>query len=149
MCQILLVEDNPLDVEFIRETLMQFPVSVTLHVARDGAEALDFLRNDGERQGPPRPDLILLDLRLPRRDGFEVLEVIKTHPLDRNIPVVVLTISNEEADAWRSYHLYANAFITKPADLQRFTETLHATVEFYCHVTLRPPKQPPQPRAPA
>src|ERR1700710_721119 len=114
--EILLVEDNPADVRLTQEALREGKVKNNLSVARDGEEALAFLRREGE----PRPDLILLDLNLPRRDGREVLKEIKSDPRLMSIPVVVLTTSEAEVDIVKSYSLHANCYITKPVDLEQF-----------------------------
>ena len=142
-CPVLLVEDDPHDMEFIRETLAALPLPPVLHITRDGSEAIDFILQRGEHTEAPRPHLILLDLRLPRQDGFEVLRIVKSDPACRNIPVVVLTASKLESDTWHCYHLYANAYVEKPAESSAFAAALHATVSFYCDVTVPPPHTPP------
>jgi len=117
---VLLVEDSPGDVRLTREAFKDAKVHVNLHVASDGAEALAFLRREGEYAGVPRPDLILLDLNLPKKDGREVLAEIKESSTLRSIPVVILTTSASEEDILRSYMLHANCYITKPVDLDGF-----------------------------
>ena len=122
--EILLVEDSPADVRLMTEALADAKVRNTLHVVRDGVDAMHFLRREGAFAGAPRPDLILLDLNLPRKDGREVLQEIKQSGDFAHIPVVVLTTSDAEQDILRSYHLHANAFITKPLGLDEFTRTI-------------------------
>ena len=118
--EVLLVEDNPGDVRLTREALREGKVFNNLSVAKDGEEALAFLRREGEFAEAPRPDVILLDLNLPRKDGREVLEAIKADPSLRTIPVVILTSSEAERDIARAYELNANCYITKPVDLDQF-----------------------------
>ena len=137
--EILLVEDSPSDVRLTREALKEAKVVNMLHVAQDGIEALDFLRKQGEYAGRPSPDLILLDLNLPRKDGREVLAEIKEDEKLKRIPVVVLTTSRAEEDVVRSYNLHANAFVTKPVDLKQFLEVIHAIEAFWLAVVTLPP----------
>ena len=125
--EILLVEDNPGDVRLTIEGLKESKVRNNLHVARDGVEAMVFLRREGAQGGAVRPDLILLDLNLPRMDGREVLLEIKSDPKLKTIPVVVLTTSNAEQDVLRSYELQANCYITKPVDLDQFIAVIRTT----------------------
>lgn len=133
--EILLVEDNPADVRLTQEALREGKVKNNLSVARDGEEALAFLR----REGSPRPDLILLDLNLPRRDGRQVLEEIKNdHDLKR-IPVVVLTTSAAEVDILKSYELHANCYITKPVDLEQFITVVKSIDDFWLTIVKLPP----------
>ena len=136
---ILLVEDDPGDVLITREALEHSKVKNTLHTVVDGEEALAFLRQEGDFAGATRPDLILLDLNLPRRDGREVLAEIKSDPELRRIPVVVLTTSQAEEDILRSYDLHANAFVTKPVDFQRFVDVVRQVDEFFFAVVRLPP----------
>jgi CheY-like chemotaxis protein len=127
---ILLVEDNPADVRLTREALKHASVPNRLHVARDGVEAMAFLR--GSQHGStPVPDLVLLDLNLPRRDGREVLADIKADERLRHIPVVVLSTSKAEQDVERSYQLCANAFVTKPVQLDEFFDVMRAIEQFW------------------
>jgi chemotaxis family two-component system response regulator Rcp1 len=135
--EILLVEDNPGDVRLTIEALRDSKVSNHLHVARDGVEALAFLR-EGEGAGQARPDLILLDLNLPRKDGREVLEEIKLDPALRTIPVVVLTTSRAEQDVLRSYELQANCYITKPVDLDQFITVVKSIEDFWLTIVTLP-----------
>jgi chemotaxis family two-component system response regulator Rcp1 len=136
--EILLVEDNPADVRLTQEALREGKVKNNLSVARDGEEALAFLR----REGAPRPDLILLDLNLPRRDGREVLKEIKDDPQLRMIPVVVLTTSAAEGDILKSYSLHANCYITKPVDLDQFITVVKSIDDFWLTIVRLPPDQP-------
>lgn len=138
--EILLVEDNPGDVRLTQESLKESKVRNTLHVVRDGVEALAFLRGRGEYADAPRPDLVLLDLNLPKKDGREVLAEIKEDPDLKRIPVVVLTISKAEEDILRSYNLHANCYITKPIDLEQFLGVVKAIDEFWFTIVKLPPK---------
>ncbi|MBA2544652.1 MAG: response regulator [Deltaproteobacteria bacterium] len=133
--EILLVEDNPADVRLTQEALREGKVRNNLSVARDGEEALAFLR----RADTPRPDLILLDLNLPRRDGREVLEEIKNDPDLKTIPVVVLTSSEADADVIKSYALHANCYITKPVDLEQFIKVVKSIDDFWLAIVRLPP----------
>jgi two-component system response regulator len=126
---ILLVEDNPADVRLTQEAFKDARVPNRLHVARDGVEALSMLRD--ATGAVPRPDLILLDLNLPRKDGREVLEDIKQDETLRHIPVVILSTSQSEQDIARSYRLGANAFVTKPVDIDRFFEVIRSLEQFW------------------
>ncbi len=128
---ILLVEDNPADVRLTREAFREGKIQNTLHVVQDGVEALAFLRRQGPHTEAPRPDLILLDLNLPRKDGREVLAEIKDDPLLRRIPVVILTTSRSEADVLRTYDLHANCYVTKPVDLEQFFEVIRSVETFW------------------
>lgn len=136
---ILLVEDSPADVRLTREALKEAKVLNTLHVAQDGMAALAFLRKEGQYAGNPSPDLILLDLNLPKKDGREVLAEIKQDENLKRIPVVVLTTSRAEEDVVRSYNLHANAYVTKPVDLTRFLEVIHTIEAFWLAVVTLPP----------
>jgi two-component system, chemotaxis family, response regulator Rcp1 len=136
--EILLVEDNPGDVELTRAALRRGKVRNTLHVAEDGEEAMAFLRREGAWRDAPRPDVILLDLNLPRMDGREVLEAVKQDPELRAIPVVVLTTSSGEEDIIRSYNLHANCYITKPVDLDRFIDVVRSIEDFWLSVVKLP-----------
>lgn len=138
--EILLVEDNPGDVRLMQEGFKESKVRNTLHVVRDGVEALAFLRGGGEYADAPRPDLVLLDLNLPKKDGREVLAEIKEDPDLKRIPVVVLTISKAEEDILRSYNLHANCYITKPVDLEQFLGVVKAIDEFWFTIVKLPPK---------
>jgi CheY-like chemotaxis protein len=138
--EILLVEDNPGDARLTREALAQSKVRNNLHHARDGEEAIAFLRREGAFANAPTPDLVLLDLNLPRRDGREVLEDIKKDPLLKQIPVVVLTSSQAEEDILRSYRLHANCFITKPVDLEQLTKVVQGIEQFWFTLVRLPPE---------
>jgi CheY-like chemotaxis protein len=129
--EILLVEDNPGDARLTREALAHSKVRNNLHHARDGEEALEFLHHSGPSGAHPHPDLILLDLNLPRRHGREVLEEIKNDPALMHIPVVILTSSQAEEDILRSYQLHANCFITKPVDLEQLTKVVQGIEQFW------------------
>ena len=131
---VLLVEDDPGDVLLIREAFEDNKVHNRLHVVSDGVEAIDFLRKEGENGQAPTPDLILLDLNLPRMDGREVLAEIKADEDLRQIPVVVLTTSKAEEDVLRSYKLHANAYVTKPVDFERFIEVVRQIDDFFVSV---------------
>jgi CheY-like chemotaxis protein len=136
--EILLVEDDPGDVMMTREAFHDYKVRNELHVVSDGAEAMAFLRQEGDYAGRPRPDLVLLDLNLPRMDGRQVLEAIKTDPELASIPVVVLTTSENEDDVLRSYSLHANAYVTKPVDFERFIAVVRQIDEFFVTVVKLP-----------
>ncbi|MEU2037227.1 response regulator [Nocardia niwae] len=137
---ILLVEDDPGDELMTREAFEDNKIGNTLHVARDGEEALEFLYRQGRHPDAPRPDLILLDLNLPKYDGRQVLEKIKADPDLSHIPVVVLTTSAAEEDILRSYRLHANAYVTKPVDLDQFVAAIKQIDDFFVQV-VRLPRQ--------
>ena len=128
---ILLVEDNPGDVELTREAFAESAVPSEIHVARDGESALAFLRREGEHARSPRPDLILLDLNLPGLDGKTVLAAIKADPELRPIPVIVLSSSQAEDDVVRAYQLQANCYVAKPVGFGRFSEIIRAIEQFW------------------
>ena len=139
--EILLVEDNPGDERLTREALKEGKVYSNLHWVKDGVEALDFLRRYGKYGAAPRPDIILLDLNLPKKDGREVLSEIKQDADLRYIPVVILTTSKAEEDVLRSYHLHANCYVTKPVDLDKFIVVVQSIDRFWLTVvTLPSPK---------
>ncbi len=135
---ILLVEDSPADVDLTREALEDAKVRNTLHVVSDGVAALEFLRREGDYADAPRPDLILLDLNLPKKDGREVLADIKADPSLRRIPVVVLTTSEAEQDIVRSYDLHANCYVTKPVDLEQFIAVIKSIESFWLVIVKLP-----------
>jgi len=135
---VLLVEDDPGDTLMIREAFADNKVRNTLQCVTDGVEAMRFLRREGEHADAPRPDLILLDLNLPRKDGREVLAEIKGDERFATIPVVVLTTSQAEEDVLRSYELHANAYVTKPVDFDRFIEVVRQIDEFFVTVVKLP-----------
>ena len=136
--EVLLVEDSPGDVRLTREALKDAKVHISLHVAADGIEAMAFLKRTGTHVGAPRPDLILLDLNLPLKDGREVLKEIKESPALRSIPVVILTTSSSEADVLRSYDLHANCYISKPVDLDGFLKVVQSIDSFWLSVVKLP-----------
>jgi len=138
--EVLLVEDDPGDELMTREAFEDNKIRNTLHVVRDGQEALDFLYRQGGYADAPRPDLVLLDLNLPRYDGRQVLEKIKTDPELALIPVVVLTTSSAEEDILRSYKLHANAYVTKPVDLEQFIGAVRQIDDFFVSVVRLPPR---------
>jgi CheY-like chemotaxis protein len=135
---ILLVEDDPGDVLMTREALEHHKVSNELHVVSDGVEAMRFVRNEAPYEDVPRPGVILLDLNLPRKNGQEVLAELKSDPELRTIPVVILTTSEADEDILRSYHLHANAYVTKPVDFDRFTEVVRKIDDFFLTVVRLP-----------
>src|ERR1700732_2448649 len=136
--EILLVEDNPGDVRLTREAFKVAKVHINLHVASDGAEAMDFLNREGKHANAPRPDLILLDLKLPKKDGREILKEIKESPTLNSIPAVVLTASASDADILRTYRLHANCYITKPVGLDGFLELVKRLESFWLSVVKLP-----------
>jgi CheY-like chemotaxis protein len=138
--EVLLVEDDPGDVLMTQEAFEMHKVRNRLTVVSDGAEALSYLRREGQYADAVRPDLILLDLNLPRRDGREVLEEIKKDEELCRIPVVVLTTSAADEDILRSYQLHANAYVTKPVDFEQFISVIRQIDEFFVSVVKLPPR---------
>jgi CheY-like chemotaxis protein len=136
--EVLLVEDDPGDELMTREAFEENRIGNRLHVARDGEEALDFLYQRGEHAQAPPVDLILLDLNLPKYDGRQVLEKIRSDPELTHTPVVILTTSSSEEDIMRSYKLHANAFVTKPVDVNRFIAAVRQIDEFFLTVVRLP-----------
>jgi two-component system, chemotaxis family, response regulator Rcp1 len=136
--EVLLVEDSPGDVRLTREAFKDAKVHVNLHVAPDGTEAMAFLKREGKHANASRPDLILLDLNLPKKDGREVLAEIKENPELKTIPVVILTTSASEADILRSYQLHANCYITKPVGLEGFLQVVQSIDNFWLSVVKLP-----------
>jgi CheY-like chemotaxis protein len=136
--EILLVEDDPGDVLMTREAFDDYKVRNQLHVVNDGVAAMAFLRQEGEHAGKPRPDLVLLDLNLPKMDGREVLEAIKSDANLSSIPVVVLTTSEAEEDVLSSYSLHANAYVTKPVDFESFIGVVRQIDDFFVTVVRLP-----------
>lgn len=132
--EILLVEDNPGDVRLTKEALKDAKVRNNLQVVIDGAEAIAFLRKQGKYAATVRPDLILLDLNLPKKNGREVLEDIKADPALQHIPVVILTTSQAEQDILESYRLRANAYVTKPVDLEQFLKVVGSIEQFWLEI---------------
>ncbi|MDX1545649.1 MAG: response regulator [Rhodothermales bacterium] len=137
---ILLIEDNPDDVFFMREVFGKSSIPKTLHVVNDGEEALRYLRQQDPFEDAPRPSLIILDLKLPKMSGIDLLEQIKTNAQLRAIPVVVLTTSDADADATATYDLHATAFITKPKNLEDFAEVMQRIEAFWLNVVQLPPR---------
>lgn len=138
---ILLAEDSPGDADLAREALEESKLKNRLYTVIDGQEALDFLFKKGEYADVPRPDLILLDLNMPRVDGREVLKVVKEDKNLRSIPVVILTTSKAEEDILKSYDLHANCYITKPLDLDKFMEVVHAIENFWISIVALPKRE--------
>ena len=136
--EILLVEDSPGDVRLTREALKDAKMHINLHVASDGIEAMAFLNREEEYSDVPRPDLILLDLNLPRKDGRQVLEEIKVNPALMTIPIVILTTSASEEDVLRSYRLHANCYISKPVDLDGFLKVIKSIDNFWLSIVKLP-----------
>jgi CheY-like chemotaxis protein len=136
--EILLVEDDPGDELITREAFEHNKLKNNLHVAHDGAEGLDFLYQRGAYEDAPRPDLVLLDLNLPKYDGRQLLQQVKSDPDLSRIPVVVLTTSAAEEDIMRSYELHANAYVTKPVDLDQFMSAVRQIDEFFVQVVRLP-----------
>jgi two-component system, chemotaxis family, response regulator Rcp1 len=137
--EILLVEDNPGDVRLTQEALRDSKLHNRLSVVEDGVEAMAFLKREGHYNDSPRPDIILLDLNLPRKSGREVLEEIKQDDVLKRIPVVVLTTSEDERDVMASYNLHANCYITKPVDLSQFITIVRNIKEFWFTIVRLPP----------
>jgi CheY-like chemotaxis protein len=140
--EILIVEDNPGDVRLTRESLKEGKISNRMHVVKDGVEAMAFLRRQGAHQTATRPDIILLDLNLPRMHGREVLKEIKEDPNLRRIPVVILSGSEAEEDIAKSYDLHANCYVTKPVVLEKFISVIKAIEDFWLTVVKLPPEAP-------
>lgn len=138
MVVILLVEDNPGDADLARETLLASKIKNNLHVVSDGEKAMDFLRQKGAYTSVPRPDIILLDLNLPRKDGREVLAEIKQDDDLKRIPVVILTSSKADEDVIKSYNLHANCYITKPLDFFQFTKVVQSIENFWLTIVKLP-----------
>jgi len=137
--EILLVEDNPGDVRLVQEVLRDAKVRNRISVVKDGVEALAFLRREGPYSGVPCPDLILLDLNMPRKDGRELLVDIKADPKLRRIPAVILTTSQDERDVLGAYDSYANCYIVKPVDLEQFIAVVKSIEEFWFQIVRLPP----------
>jgi CheY-like chemotaxis protein len=141
LISVLLVEDDPGDVMLIREAFSDHKVGNVLTVVNDGVEAMKYVRGEGEYASAERPDLVLLDLNLPRKSGAEVLAEIKGDPKLTTIPVVVLTTSQSEEDVLSSYKMHANAYITKPVDFERFGQIVHQIDDFFVGIVKLPPRQ--------
>lgn len=141
LIEILMVEDNPADVRLTREAFKDAKVLNNLNVVEDGEEAMAYLRREGGYAEKPRPDLILLDLNLPKKDGREVLYEIKKDQDLKRIPVVVLTTSDNEKDILKAYDLHVNAYVTKPVALEQFIKIVEAIEDFWLSVVKLPPRQ--------
>ncbi len=140
--EILLVEDNPADIELTRQGFLEAKVNHNLHVARDGKEALSFLHREGKFADATRPDLILLDLNMPKMDGREVLRKIKTDDQLKTIPVVILTTSDATEDILKAYSLHANSYMTKPMDFDQFvTEVSKGVSDYWFTLVKLPPRE--------
>ena len=139
--KILLVEDNLGDVRLTIEAFKEGKVSNEISIVHDGVEALAFLRQDGQYAGAPRPDIVLLDLKLPKKDGYEVLAEIKQDPDLKRIPVVILSSSEAERDILETYYQHANCYITKPVDLERFITVVKSIENFWFNVVKLPAEQ--------
>jgi chemotaxis family two-component system response regulator Rcp1 len=137
--QILLVEDNPGDIRLTAEIFRRGKVANEVHLAKDGEDALAFLRREGPHANAPRPDLVILDLNLPRKDGMEVLADIKGDESLRLIPTVILTTSDSERDVLQSYELKANAYVTKPIEVHEFIEAVTSIEDFWLNIVRLPP----------
>jgi chemotaxis family two-component system response regulator Rcp1 len=135
---ILLVEDNPGDTRLVIEAMREAKLDNYIHVVEDGVEAMQFLRREGRFGDAPRPDLVLLDLNLPKKDGRAVLAEVKADPVLKRIPVVVLTTSRAEEDVLRAYDLHANCYITKPVDMEQFMKVVAQIDEFWIRVVTLP-----------
>lgn len=140
LIEILLVEDNPGDIRLTQEGLKETKMLNNLHVTMDGVEAINFLRKVGKYADVPRPDLILLDLNLPKKDGREVLAEIKADDNLKRIPVVILTASQAEEDILKTYNLYANCYITKPVDFDQFLRVVQSIEDFWVGIVKLPKK---------
>jgi CheY-like chemotaxis protein len=139
--EILLIEDNPGDVRLTKEALKDGKILNNLNVASDGVEAMAFLKREGKYSDAPHPELILLDLNLPKKDGREVLAEIKSNPELKRIPVVILTSSAAEQDVVKSYNLHANCYITKPVDLDQFIHVVKSIEHFWLTVVRLPSEE--------
>jgi chemotaxis family two-component system response regulator Rcp1 len=136
--EVLLAEDNPGDVRLTKEALKGTKLAINLHTARDGMEAIAFLRSEGKYATEPHPDLILLDLNLPKKDGREVLAEIKSDPQLKQTPVVIVTTSNAEEDIVKTYALHANCYLTKPIELDQFVVMVQSIVHFWLTLVTLP-----------
>ena len=136
---ILLVEDNPADARLVKEAMKEVKINNTLYHVPDGVEAMAFLRRQGEYSKMIRPDVVLLDLNMPRKDGRQTLKEIKADPDLRRIPVVILTVSDAEEDIIKSYDLHANCYVTKPLDLDEFSKVVKGIENFWFEIVKLPP----------
>ena len=137
---ILLVEDNPADIRLTEEALKENKLKVNLYTAMDGVEAMAFLRKENKYATMPTPDLILLDLNMPKKDGREVLKEVKEDPILKSIPIVILTISQAEEDVLLTYNYHVNCYIRKPLDLNKFIDVVKAIESFWLTIVTLPPK---------
>ena len=137
--EILLIEDNPGDVRLTIEALKESKIMNNMHVVDDGIEALSFLKKEGIYKDKPRPDLIILDLNLPKKDGREVLGEIKSDDYLKQIPIVILTTSEAEEDIIKSYELHANCYITKPVNMEQFIKVVKSVGDFWFSIVMLPP----------
>ena len=138
---ILLIEDNPSDIRLIREALRDNPRALQLEIAGDGDEALQFLRKEDTFQNCPTPDIILLDLNIPKRSGLELLEIIKTDKCLKTIPVLILSTSTADEDILQAYRRHANCYISKPFALDHFNRAIDVTIDFWTQVVALPPRE--------
>jgi two-component system, chemotaxis family, response regulator Rcp1 len=138
---ILVIEDNPGDARLIKEVLNENKILNNLTILKDGVDAMNFLHRKGEHKNAPRPDLIFLDLNLPKKDGREVLSEIKTSDVLKQIPVVIMTTSQSEEDIFKSYSLHANCYVTKPIDLEQFIKVIQSMEDFWFSLVKLPPKE--------
>ena len=139
--EVLLIEDNPGDIRLTKEAMKEAKIFNNLNVVEDGVEALDYLRKKGKFKGAHSPDLILLDLNLPKKNGYEVLAEIKQDIYLKLIPVVILTLSKAEEDIIKTYELHANCYITKPVDMEQFTKVVKSVDEFWFSIVKLPPNK--------
>lgn len=140
MIDILLVEDTLSDVRLVQEVLKDVKIRNKLYVVNDGVEAMEFLRRQGKYATAPRPDVVLLDLNMPRMGGREVLKEVKEDEDLKRIPVIILTVSTAEADILRSYNLHANCYLTKPVDMDEFVKMVQTLQDFWFVIVKLPPK---------
>jgi len=138
--EILLIEDNPGDVRLTIEALKESKIINNLQVVEDGIEALSYLKKEGIYKDKPRPDLIILDLNLPKKDGREVLAEIKSNDTFKQIPIVILTTSEAEEDIIKSYELHANCYITKPVNMEQFIKVVKSVGDFWFSIVILPPR---------
>lgn len=129
--KILLIEDNAADIRLTKEVLQESKIVNSLDVVRDGVEAIDFLKKRGKFSNTSKPNLILLDLNLPKRNGFEVLEIIKQDKELKRIPIVILTVSNAKEDLIKAYNLHANSYVIKPLEMKEFYKIINSIVDFW------------------
>jgi chemotaxis family two-component system response regulator Rcp1 len=140
LVEVLLVDDDPMDIRLTLEVLKRSKLHARISTAADGVEAMEFLRQQGPYANAPRPDLILLDVNMPRKNGLEALTEIKEDPALRHIPVVILTTSEADQDIHRAYHGHANCFITKPVSMAQFSTIVNKITEFWFTIVKLPPK---------